>query len=73
VTKSGKQCKIGGLIFSQIGVAYRLPYSARANSIIMKKIQAVFLRNEKSISIAGVVLAFVAGCLAATMFWYFVI
>jgi len=39
----------------------------------MKKIQAVLLRNENHISIPGVVVAFIAGCLAATMFWYFII
>jgi len=39
----------------------------------MKKIQAVLLRNENPVSIPGVILAFIAGCLAATMFWYFII
>lgn len=39
----------------------------------MKKIQAVLLKNENHISIPGVILAFIGGCLAATMFWYFII
>jgi len=39
----------------------------------MKKIQAVLLRHENHFSIPGVVLAFIAGCLTATTFWYFII
>jgi len=73
VLKSGKGHRKWVLIFSLIEVACGLPYSIRTNSIIMKKIQAVLLRNENHISIPGVVVAFIAGCLAATMFWYFII
>jgi len=38
----------------------------------MKKIHAA-LNNENPATIQGVVLAFVAGCLAAILFWYFII
>jgi hypothetical protein len=39
----------------------------------MKKIQAVLLRHENHLTVPGVVLAFIAGCLTATMCWYFII
>ena len=38
----------------------------------MKKIHAVPL-HEKPVSIPGLILAFIAGCLSATLFWYFII
>jgi len=38
----------------------------------MKKIQST-LSNENHVSIQGLLLAFLAGCLAATLFWYFIV
>jgi hypothetical protein len=38
----------------------------------MKKIHTAFT-NEKPVSIPGLVLAFIAGCLSATLLWYFII
>jgi len=38
----------------------------------MKKIQSA-LTNENRVSIPGLILAFIAGCFAATLFWYFII
>jgi hypothetical protein len=39
----------------------------------MKKIQAILRRNENAIFIPGLVLAFIAGCLVATIFWYLIV
>jgi hypothetical protein len=38
----------------------------------MKRIHAA-LKNENHLSMPGLILAFVAGCLTATLFWYFII
>lgn len=38
----------------------------------MKRIQAA-LKHENHLSVPGLILAFIAGCFTATLFWYFII
>jgi hypothetical protein len=53
-------------------VAYGLPKKKEQTLPRMKKFLTA-LRNENTVSIPGLILAFIAGCLSAVAFWYFIL